>query len=75
MHEPIVIEKGNATCVDWNKYDLTTEQAAHELFEDFTDDDSFPDVIDLSPADFTGMSVEDIIESIREYERFGKSLS
>lgn len=80
--EPIIIQKGNATSVDWATYDLTTEQAAHELFEGrdvmarefeyFFDDNSFPGVIRLSSADFIGSSIEDIIESIREYERFGR---
>lgn len=82
---PIIIEKGSATSVDWTKYELTTEQAAHELFEgrdvmarefeDFFEEDSFsfPEVMKLSSTDFIGSSVEDIIESIREYERFGRA--
>jgi hypothetical protein len=81
---PIIIEKGTATSVDWNKYDLTLDQAAKELFEgrdviarefeDYDDDYSFPDVTVLKAEVFKGESVKDIIEHIRcWYEMFGRT--
>jgi hypothetical protein len=79
----IIIEKGNAVCVDHNNYDLSLDGAAKELyngndiiareFEDFDDDYSFPDVFTLSYRDYEGMTLDEIIESIREYESFGRA--
>lgn len=82
----IVIEKGNAVCVDHNDYDLSLTEAAQELFEgrnviarefeDYSDESelSFPEVDNLIASDYTGKSIEQIIESIRGcYESFGRA--
>ena len=83
----IIIEIGNARCVDHNKYDLNTEQAARELaegrnviareYDDYGADDdeySFPEVDTLLAIDYQGMSIVQIIESIRAYyESFGRA--
>lgn len=82
--KPVIITNGAATSVDWNEYDLSLEDAAKELhegrniiareFEDFTDDFSFPEVDELNAVDYSGKSIDEIIECIRGYyESFGKA--
>lgn len=83
---PIIIEKGSATSVDWNNYDLNLTEAAKELLagrsiialehEDYDDDFSFAQVFTIHPEDFISETEDQVIDYLRcYYVSFGRVIN